>query len=415
MVNKDCMNLLLLLFVGQVSAGLLPDSMRMPEVPVGRSACPCADASMCKTPSVQHNQEFFGFGGKNWKQFDWSLVTTVAWADDHNIICEAHKTGARIIAGAPTIEFSSNVTVRRAWIDKLITTMKNGWYDGVTFDYEGPMDKTPGSSTYEQHLNYVSLVNETTAAVHVAMPGSQVSVCVAWSPDDIDGRNYDYAALASASDLLYMMVYDTRSQIYGKCIASANSPLAVAERGVTRYMQLGISPQKLILGTPWYGYQYPCMNSNPTDETCEIKLVPFRGVNCSDAAGNELAFSTIMNIFDRNVCPPGIPFEVCNVTTGIRWDESTQSPYFNYLAMSNDNMTENSIQLYQVWFDNAASSAIKYRAAQSMGVRGVGPYTWDDLDNDGSITGNPKAPMEAKSMWEALKEFKGQSVSDLIV
>eukprot|EP00441_Pelagodinium_beii_P001106 CAMPEP_0197699096 /NCGR_PEP_ID=MMETSP1338-20131121/120167_1 /TAXON_ID=43686 ORGANISM="Pelagodinium beii, Strain RCC1491" /NCGR_SAMPLE_ID=MMETSP1338 /ASSEMBLY_ACC=CAM_ASM_000754 /LENGTH=39 /DNA_ID= /DNA_START= /DNA_END= /DNA_ORIENTATION= len=36
---------------------------------------------------------------------------------------------------------------------------------------------------------YVALINETTRALHDAIPGSQTSVCAAWSPDDIDGRN----------------------------------------------------------------------------------------------------------------------------------------------------------------------------------------------------------------------------------
>ena len=46
--------------------------------------------------------------------------------------------------------------------------------------------------------------------------------------------------------------------------------------------------EKLILGIPWYGYRYECVDpafDPAVDETCEIAQVPFRGVNCSDAAG----------------------------------------------------------------------------------------------------------------------------------
>ena len=50
-----------------------------------------------------------------------------------------------------------------------------------------------------------------------------------------------------------------------------------------------VPAHKLILGTPWYGYSYPCVNRVPDDaDVCSIKLVPFRGVNCSDAAGTEV-------------------------------------------------------------------------------------------------------------------------------
>jgi hypothetical protein len=38
-----------------------------------------------------------------------------------------------------------------------------------------------------------------------AIPGSQVSVCLAWSPDGIDGRNYDNLGMIEASDLAYIM------------------------------------------------------------------------------------------------------------------------------------------------------------------------------------------------------------------
>ena len=98
---------------------------------------------------------------------------------------------------------------------------------------------------------YTEIVRRTTDRLHEKSPGSQTSVCVAWSPDDIDGRAYDVVGLANASDLLYVMSYDTRSQIFDRCIASANSPASRARYGLQRYLDLGISPKKLILGTPY--------------------------------------------------------------------------------------------------------------------------------------------------------------------
>ena len=41
---------------------------------------------------------------------------------------------------------------------------------------------------------------------HQRVKNSQLSVCVAWSPDDIDGRAYNAVGLAEASDLLYVML-----------------------------------------------------------------------------------------------------------------------------------------------------------------------------------------------------------------
>lgn len=368
--------------------------------------CPCDDASLCKSVTEKREKEFFGFGVP---LGNWNSVTTVAWADTlktPSYVCQAHKAGVRLIRHSPTVLFSSSQVERSKWIDSLLSLLQEGFYDGVTFDYESPMDSTPGSSTYEQQRQYVMLINETTMRVHEAIPGSQVSVCAAWSPDNIDGRNYDYSALAAASDLLYVMGYDTRSQIYDRCIASANAPASTLIRGIERYIQLGIPASKLVMGTPWYGYIYACENATPTDDVCQLKLVPFRGVNCSDAAGFESSFMHIMDLYDRGTCPGGLT-SPCRVTTELRVDSSTQSPYFNFV--------DGNSNVHQVWFDDARSSAIKYRAGAALGVRGVGPYTWDDLDNDGSITGNPKAAAEAASMWAAFSAFHDTNGRDLLV
>ena len=42
------------------------------------------------------------------------------------------------------------------------------------------------------------------------------------------------------------------AQIWGRCVASANSPLALVRRGVQQYLDLGMPASKLVLGLPWY-------------------------------------------------------------------------------------------------------------------------------------------------------------------
>lgn len=42
----------------------------------------------------------------------------------------------------------------------------------------------------------------------------QVTFDVAWSPDGIDGRWYDYQSLSEAVDFLFVMAYDEQSQIF---------------------------------------------------------------------------------------------------------------------------------------------------------------------------------------------------------
>jgi di-N-acetylchitobiase len=312
-------------------------------------------------------------------------------------VCEAHTHSARLIAASPGFSLSTlqhNATERKRWIDGAVESVSSRFLDGMTFDFEDAIDSSSGSPTRELSQVYTNLVRETTAALHAAVPGSQTSVCVPWEPLD-SGRDYDYEGLAAGSDFLYIMGYDTRAQIFGRCIASANSPPAALEHGVHRFLARGVPAHKLVLGVPFYGYAYPCLNSGVMDDVCEIPRMAWRGVNCSEVVGDEFQYMDVMNLLDNNVCPPKLdpPAKVCNVTTGRRWDENTASPYFNFLADGH---------LKQMWYDDPASLLIKRGIVTRLGLRGFGPYQLDDLDTNGTRTGNPRAREESRRMWEVL-------------
>ncbi len=56
---------------------------------------------------------------------------------------------------------------------------------------------------------------------------------------------------AAACAAMPRMVQARGAQIWGRCVASANSPLALARRGVQQYLDLGVPAGKLVLGLPW--------------------------------------------------------------------------------------------------------------------------------------------------------------------
>jgi len=269
------------------------------------------------------------------------------------------------------------------WIEQTFEQVKYYHFDGVTFDYEKPM--LADSLAAQQ---YTALINETTQYFHTNMPGSQTSVCVAWQSYLDDGRQYPYYDLSMVSDLLYVMDYDTQSQNWQhQCLAAANAPYQGTERGIRSYLNLGIDPSKLILGVPFYGYNYTCNMDemeSATSKYCPIKFDTFRGVNCSDAAGNEKGYGLLNNLLDEGL----------NITE-VRWDTSMRAPYFNYMLKGNDK------QVYQVWFDDAESLRLKYEFAASVGIRGVGPFTFSQL----YYTFSDDEMNRAQSMWSALDTF----------
>lgn len=175
--------------------------------------CPCSDSALCQplpAPAVAR-REIFGFVGGDGSQVDLSRVTTVAWAepDNYALLCRAHASGTRVILSAPRPEhvLTPNASARAEWVASTVAAVVASHHDGVVFDWEAPC---PVDSSL-QHW-YAVLVAETRDALRRLHGGYQVSTCVAWSPDDVDGRGYDIHAFALASDLLYVMDYDTRSQ-----------------------------------------------------------------------------------------------------------------------------------------------------------------------------------------------------------
>lgn len=169
---------------------------------------------------------------------------------------------------------------------------------------------------------------------------------------------------------------------------------------------------------------YECVSGGlAPGEECEIERVPFRGANCSDAAGNQTTFMDIMNLFDRGVCPGNL-VKPCELAGTMMWDDATLSPYFSFTSGGGVYQVRGRIfhllfqssipmmrvltsLLGQVWFDDDKSSGIKYGLASRMGLGGVGPYRFDQLDPLGALTGNSRAPAEATRMWASLSSFDG--------
>lgn len=143
------------------------------------------------------------------------------------------------------------------------------------------------------------------------------------------------------------------------------------------YLALGIKPEKLVLGLPWYGYDYPCLDLK--ENVCYIKHVPFRGVNCSDAAGRQIEYAEIQDLV------------VSRATYGPQWDEDSASFFINY----EDSVGGN----HQVWYDNPHSIKQKCEFAVREGLNGVAIWNADLLD----YSDEARAKQQTKEMWDALE------------
>jgi di-N-acetylchitobiase len=343
------------------------------------TSCPCDDPSLCEPIKGTPKKEIFGFvtSESNWPGYNWTLLTTVALFTKTNdsLLCHAHSKGVRVVLSASydTSQLQDSAKIKE-WIQEHLEAVQSGFADGLNIDIEGEVAAGSG----EVGL-LTQLVKDTVAAFKTANRDYQVTFDVAWSPRCIDGRCYDYAAVAAAVDFLVVMAYDERSQIFGSCTASANSGFGQTISGVEGYLSFGVPKDSLVLGLPWYGYDYPCL-SLTEDLVCTIPEVPYRGVNCSDAAGTQRSYTGIRDFLRT-------------ATTFVRWNASLEAPYFNYKSQGGER--------HQVWFDNTESLSLKYIFAGQSGLRGLAFWNLDCLEYNGSQHDD----FLTQEMWEAILVF----------
>ena len=142
-------------------------------------------------------------------------------------------------------------------------------------------------------------------------------------------EGHDYAAIGAAVDGALLMTYEWG---YAQGPPMAVAPLP-SVRAVLDYAVTAIPPEKLLLGIPNYGYDWP---------------LPFvSGTTRARSLSNQQAIALAV---ERGA--------------EIFYDETAQSPYFHY--------TDNAGTAHAVWFEDARSLDAKLRLIQEYGLMGAG-------------------------------------------
>lgn len=350
----------------------------------GGKDCPCDTEQQCLPVKTFPDKEVLGFmvSRDNWRLYDWSKITTLALFTEMTsqeltqLVCYAHSKNVRVVLhGDYPIADLSDEDKRSKWVMGFVDQVKENYLDGLNIDIESAVAKDSTNASY-----LTQLVKETYSTFKSLDSSYQVTFDVAWSPNGIDSRWYEYKSLSLYSDFLVVMAYDERSQIWtGPCVAGANSAYPATIAGVKGYLELGIPASKLALGLPWYGYDYPCLTLSK--DVCSIQLVPFRGAPCSDAAGTQHDFDEIL-------------LRLANSTSGRLYDDVADSPYFMYKATDGSN--------HQVWYDDPSSLSIKYGYAKSEGLRGLAFWNVDTLNYTEVAH---RLPEPTVKMWQAIDTF----------
>ena len=207
-------------------------------------------------------------------------------------------------------------------INNLLSVMKQKGYLGVDIDFEYILAEDRDAFT-----DFVRQVAEAMRA-----NGYETSVALAPKTSaDQTGLLYegkDYAALGEAADYVLLMTYEW-GYTYGPPMAVA--PLNQVRR-VVEYAITEIPAEKINLGIPNYGYDWP---------------LPYeRGVTAAKTIGNVQAV--------RIAIEQGAVIE---------FNDLAQSPYFHY--------TLDGVE-HEVWFEDVRSLNAKFNLIKEYNLRGCG-------------------------------------------
>ena len=321
-------------------------------------------------------REVFGYHpywmGTAWQNYNFDLISTLAYfsaeansngslGDLHgwpvvSLINEAHDHGTNVVLSVTLFSNSEietllgNSTYRQNLIDNLLAQVQAGNADGVNVDFE--------SFPASQKENMVTFIADLTETFHSEIPGSQVTLAM----PAVDWNDaWDYNALASISDGLFIMGYGYNWS--GSSTTGPVSPLTGPGYTLTwtvlDYLEkTNYQADKLILGIPYYGYEWPATSSVPGAATT--------------GTGDSKTYSEM---------------EPLAFSYGKQWHESSQTPWY-YYQDSNWN---------QGWYDDSLSLSLKYDFALYHDLKGIGMWA---LGYDGN---NPE-------LWELLyAKFSGGS------
>lgn len=206
-------------------------------------------------------------------------------------------------------------------IDNLLATMGDKGYQGVDIDFEYILA--------EDRDAFTEFVRQVAERMRAAGYHTSVALAPKTSADQ-QGLLYegkDYRALGEAADHVLLMTYEW-GYTYGPPMAVA--PLNQVRR-VVEYAVTEILPEKIDLGIPNYGYDWP---------------LPFvRGETKATSIGNVQA---VRIAIEQDVA--------------IRFDDVAQSPFFTYQQEAE----------HEVWFEDVRSLQGKFDLIREFGLGGCG-------------------------------------------
>ena len=252
--------------------------------------------------------------------------------EDDTLLSAARAHGSRPVMHLSTLTESGQFDTRRGeliltdtpvqarLVNEVIQTVLQRGYAGVDVDFEylpGPL-----AAAYAAFLARLRrLLNAQGRFLWTALAPKTSAI-----QRGLLYEGHDYAAIGAASDGVLLMSYEW-GYTYGPPMAVAPLPNV---RAVLDYAVTEIPSEKIFLGIPDYGYDWP---------------LPFvQGTTRAQSISNQRAIELAIQ---HNIA--------------IQYDETAQSPFFHY--------TDAAGVVHEVWFEDARSLSAKLKLIAEYGFR----------------------------------------------
>jgi len=301
-----------------------------------------------------------------YSNFDYKLLTHIAYfsvevnqdgslgnipniSRYNSIVATAHPRGIKIhmtftLFGASSVSsFLNNTTAREEAIENIKNFVVSNNIEGANIDFEFVTSSVRDSfSDFIQELSY-ELWNLPSgrSESYIAIP-----TVPGWYP------GFDYALLADNSDGLFIMGYGyhyTGSSQAGPVAPTYNSSFwgyYAINTSIGDFLDIyNVDPKKLILGMPYYGYDWPTVSS-------------LLGSNTT-GSGSAVIFTNAKAMAS---------------THGRQWDTNSQTPWYYYQSGG----------WHQCWYEDSVSIYDKLTIARDSSLQGAGCWAlgYDNGEDD---------------------------------
>jgi len=282
--------------------------------------------------------------------FDVQTSGALAGSDDLGVIAHDGALGLETFACIsnyssslgdfdPALGHTAMVTNRDAVVANIVQLAGTG-FDGINIDFES---LAYSANVADDRAAYTAFVHDLSGKLHAA--GKKLVLSVASKTSDVAtdtwGYPYDYAALAPDVDYLQLMTYDENGPGW-----SGPGPVSGADwvKSCVAYAVSVVSPSKLLIGLPAYGYDWDLTASTPASN----KYV-----------GTSVSWKDL-----------GPVLAAAGATT--HWDAASSTPYVDYTAADGHH--------HEAWYDDPQSIAAKSKLVTQYGLAGLSMWSLGQED-----------------------------------